>query len=159
MSSKTKIVVLRLKEVIYTGIFVLLGIIVVVVLVTAFFPDNKNESTNVLSDNTLSANTQNSIAYIPGTYSASLILNDMAANIEIIVDESHISSVRFVELSEALKSKYPLLEPALSDISGQIIETQSLENLVYSDDMRYTATLLINAIESALEEATTDSLP
>ena len=159
MSSKTKIVVLRLKEVIYTGIFVLLGIIVVVVLVTAFFPDNKNEATNVLSDNTLSANTQNSIAYIPGTYSASLILNDMAANIEIIVDESHISSVRFVELNEALKTKYPLLEPALADISGQIIETQSLENLVYSDDMRYTATLLIGAIEAALEEALTTQLP
>ena len=158
MSSKTKIVVLRLKEVIYTGIFVLLGIIVVVLLVTAFFPKNADKTANVLSDNTL-IGTGDTIAYVPGTYSTSLILNDMAANIEIIVDESHISSVRFVELSEALKTKYPLLEPALSDISGQIIETQSLENLVYSDDMRYTATLLLNAIESALEEATTDSLP
>ena len=102
MSSKTKIVVLRLKEVVYTGIFVLLGIIVVILLVTVFFPSNETESTNV------SANVSNSIAYIPGTYSTSLILNDMAANIEIIVDESHISSVRFVELDEALKTKYPL---------------------------------------------------
>ena len=159
MSSKTKIVVLRLKEVVYTSVFVLLGIIVVIVLVTVFFPGNKNESTNVLSDNSLSDNATNSIAYIPGTYSTSLILNDMAANIEIIVDESHISSVRFVELDEVLKTKYPLLEPALMDISDQIIETQSLENIVYSDDMRYTATLLISAIESALEEATTDTLP
>ena len=153
MSSKTKIVVLRLKEVVYTGIFVLLGIIVVILLVTVFFPSNETESTNV------SANVSNSIAYIPGTYSTSLILNDMAANIEIIVDESHISSVRFVELDEALKTKYPLLEPALADISDQIIETQSLKNIVYSDDMRYTATLLIGAIETALEEATNNPLP
>ena len=153
MSSKTKIVVLRLKEVVYTGIFVLLGIIVVILLVTVFFPSNETESTNV------SANVSNSIAYIPGTYSTSLILNDMAANIEIIVDESHISSVRFVELDEALKTKYPLLEPALADISDQIIETQSLKNIVYSDDMRYTATLLIGAIEAALEEALTTQLP
>ena len=153
MSSKTKIVVLRLKEVVYTGIFVLLGIIVVILLVTVFFPGNKTESTNV------SASVSNSIAYIPGTYSTSLILNDMAANIEIIVDESHISSVRFVELDEALKTKYPLLEPALADISDQIIETQSLKNIVYSDDMRYTATLLIGAIETALEEATNNPLP
>lgn len=158
MSSKTKIVVLRLKEVIYTGIFVLLGIIVVVILVTAFFPDNKNnsESTNVLSENTLS---DDAISYAPGTYSTSLILNDMAANIEVIVDENYISSVRFVELNEAIKTKYPLLEPALTDIADQLIETQSLENIVYSDDMRYTATLLISAIESALEEATTAVLP
>ena len=153
MSSKTKIVVLRLKEVVYTGIFVLLGIIVVILLVTVFFPSNETESTNV------SANVSNSIAYIPGTYSTSLILNDMAANIEIIVDESHISSIRFVELDETLKTKYPLLEPALADISDQIIETQSLKNIVYSDDMRYTATLLIGAIESALEEALTTQLP
>ena len=159
MSSKTKIVVLRLKEVVYTGIFVLLGIIVVILLVTLFFPDNKNESTNVLSDNTLSDNATSDITYLPGTYSTSLILNDMAANIEIIVDESHISSVRFVELDDVLKTKYPLLEPALTDISDQIIETQSLENIVYSDDMRYTATLLIGAIKSALEDATTTSLP
>lgn len=153
MSSKTKIVVLRLKEVVYTGIFVLLGIIVVILLVTVFFPSKETESANV------SANVSNNIAYIPGTYSTSLILNDMAANIEIIVDESHISSVRFVELDEALKTKYPLLEPALADISDQIIETQSLKNIVYSDDMRYTATLLIGAIETALEEATNNPLP
>jgi uncharacterized protein with FMN-binding domain len=153
MSSKTKIVVLRLKEVVYTGIFVLLGIIVVILLVTVFFPSNETASTNV------SANVSNSIAYIPGTYSTSLILNDMAANIEIIVDESHISSIRFVELDETLKTKYPLLEPALADISDQIIETQSLKNIVYSDDMRYTATLLIGAIETALEEATNNPLP
>ena len=159
MSSKTKIVVLRLIEVVYTGIFVLLGIIVVILLVTLFFPGNKNESTNVLSDNTLSDNATSDITYLPGTYSTSLILNDMAANIEIIVDESHISSVRFVELDDVLKTKYPLLEPALTDISDQIRETQSLENIVYSDDMRYTATLLIGAIKSALEDATTTSLP
>lgn len=153
MSSKTKIVVLRLKEVIYTGIFVLLGIIVVVLLVTAFLPKKEDNvtTTNVLSENTIS--------YIPGTYSTSLILNDMSANIEVIVDENYISSVRFVELNDAITTKYPLLEPALNDIAGQLIETQSLENIVYSDDMRYTATLLISAIESALKEATTAQLP
>lgn len=148
MSSKTKIVVLRLKEVIYTGIFVLLGIIVVVLLVTTFLPKEKKDD----SKPTLAV-TQNDALYIPGTYSTSLILNDMAANIEVIVDENYISSVRFVELNDTLKTKYPLLEPALNDIADQLIETQSLENIVYSDDMRYTAALLIGAIESALQEA------
>ncbi len=148
MSSKTKIVVLRLKEVIYTGIFVLLGIVVVVLLVTAFLPEKEDVTrpTNAVAENGTS--------YIPGTYSTSLILNDMAANVEVIVDENYISSVRFVELNDALKTTYPLLEPALNDIADQLIETQSLESIVYSDDMRYTATLLISAIESALNEAT-----
>ena len=153
MNSKTKIVVLRLKEVLLTGLFVLLGIILVVVLVVSFLPKKEETSqpANAVAENTLS--------YIPGTYSTSLILNDMTANIEVIVDENYISSVRFVELNDAITTKYPLLEPALNDIAGQLIETQSLENIVYSDDMRYTATLLISAIESALKEATTAQLP
>lgn len=147
MSSKTKIVVLRLKEVLLTGLFVLLGIILVIVLVVSFLPKDEETATPT------GATIDNNLTYIPGSYSTSLILNDMTANIEVIVDENYISSVRFVELDEALKTKYPLLEPALSDIADQLIETQSLETIVFSDDMRYTATLLISAIESALNEA------
>lgn len=150
MNSKTKIVVLRLKEIIYTGIFVLLGIAIIVFLVMTFLPKKENDETVPTS-----ITAQSDILYLPGTYSTSLILNDMAANIEVIVDENYISSVRFVDLNETIKTKYPLLEPALNDIADQLIETQSLEDIVYSDDMRYTASLLISAIESALQEAAT----
>ena len=38
MSSKTKIVVLRMKELIYTGIFVALGILLILLLVYMFAP-------------------------------------------------------------------------------------------------------------------------
>ena len=36
MSSKTKIVVLRSKEIIYTGLFILLGILFVILLLIMF---------------------------------------------------------------------------------------------------------------------------
>ena len=36
MSSKTKIVVLHMKELIYTGIFILLGIVLIVLLISMF---------------------------------------------------------------------------------------------------------------------------
>lgn len=38
MSSKTKIVVLHMKELIYTGIFVLLGIVLIMLLISMFTP-------------------------------------------------------------------------------------------------------------------------
>ena len=41
MSSKTKIVVLHVKELIYTGIFVVLGILFLVLLIVMFLPDKK----------------------------------------------------------------------------------------------------------------------
>ena len=39
MSSKTKIVVLHLKELIYTGIFVVLGILFLILMIVMFLPN------------------------------------------------------------------------------------------------------------------------
>jgi uncharacterized integral membrane protein len=58
MSSKTKIVVLRMKEVIYTAIFVGLAILLLILCFIMFRPEKKAVP---------SAST-----YIPGKYSASL---------------------------------------------------------------------------------------
>ena len=43
MSSKTKIVVLHLKELIYTGIFAVLGILFIILLIIMFLPRNKDK--------------------------------------------------------------------------------------------------------------------
>ena len=47
MSSKTKIVVLHLKELIYTGIFALLGILFIILLIIMFVPKDKKENSAV----------------------------------------------------------------------------------------------------------------
>lgn len=39
MSSKTKIVVVHMKELIYTGIFILLGIVLILLLIFMFTPE------------------------------------------------------------------------------------------------------------------------
>ena len=44
MSSKTKIVVLHLKELIYTAIFAVLGILLILLLIFMFLPDKKEKS-------------------------------------------------------------------------------------------------------------------
>lgn len=40
MSSKTKIFVIHTKELIYTGIFLLLGIVLLILLISMFTPDD-----------------------------------------------------------------------------------------------------------------------
>ena len=42
MSSKTKIVVLHMKEVIYTVVFVVLGILLILLLTFMFLPNDEN---------------------------------------------------------------------------------------------------------------------
>ena len=46
MSSKTKIVVLHMKEIIYTAVFAALAIILILLLVFMFLPKNKESKTN-----------------------------------------------------------------------------------------------------------------
>lgn len=149
MRSKTKIVVLHLKELIYTGIFAVLGILFVVLLIIMFLPDGKKDSTEDSS--------APESAYVPGIYTTSLALGDNTVDIEVVVDANNINSIRLVNLSEAVTTMYPLIEPSFQDLIGQILKNQSLDNITYSDDNKYTCMVLLNAIETSLEKAAVPS--
>ena len=62
MSSKTKIVVLHVKELIYTGIFAALGILFIILLIIMFLPKEKKQET--MSTVTQPVND----TYVPGVY-------------------------------------------------------------------------------------------
>lgn len=141
MSSKTKIVVLRMKEIIYTAIFIGLGILLVMLLFIMFRP---KKDAPAASDQVL---------YIPGVYTASLTLGSQEVNVEVAVDADRISSISMVPLSDSVATMYPLVQPSLQSLTKQICETQSLENLTYSEDTRYTSQVLIQAIERAVKKA------
>lgn len=48
MSAKTKIVVFKAKELIYTGIFVLLGILLILLLIFMFAPSKEQDRKSVV---------------------------------------------------------------------------------------------------------------
>ena len=139
MSSKTKIIVLRMKEIIYTGIFLGLAVLLIALCLIMFRP-KKDEETQAAS-------------YIPGVYTASLNLGSQDVNVQVAVDSNAITSISLVPLNEAVTTMYPLMEPALEELAHQIISTQALENLTYSSQSHYTSTALLGAIERALEKA------
>ena len=141
MSSKTKIVVLHLKELIYTAIFAVLGILLILLLVFMFLPDSKNKTT------------KETMKYTAGVYTSSIQLNDNAIDVEVMVDDNHINSISLVNLDETTAAMYPLMQPALDNLSQQIYEKQSLENISYEDDNQYTSMVLLKAIQAALDKA------
>lgn len=160
MSSKTKIVVLHMKELVYTGIFVLLGILFIIFLLILFVPgdDTSTPSDNAAtqseeSDSSSDVSVSSSSLYIPGLYNTELILNDQAINVEVIVNQSEITSVKLVNLSDAITTMYPLLEPTFDSIAEQIYETQSIENISYASEHKYTSLVLLEAIRKSLEKA------
>ena len=148
MHSKTKIVVLHLKELIYTGIFAVLGILFIVLLIIMFLPGGQKDTHE---DAAAAA------SYVPGIYTTSLLLSDNTVDIEVVVDENNINSIRLVNLSEAVTTMYPLIEPSFEDLISQIKEKQTLDGITYSDDNKYTSMVLLNAIETSLSKAAADN--
>lgn len=141
MSSKTKIVVLHTKEVIYTGIFVVLAVVLAVLLFLMF---GKNKNADPASADAI---------YHAGVYTSPITLNDNTFDVEVKVDENHINSISLVNLSETTTAMYPLVEPALDALSDQIYTSQSTENITYSEENKYTSMLLLEAIDNSLEKA------
>ncbi len=144
MSSKTKIVVLHMKEVIYTGIFLVLAVVLAVVLFLMFGKGNKADPASA------------DAIYHAGVYTTPITLNDNTFDVEVTVDEDHINSISLVNLSETTTAMYPLMEPALEALSSQICASQSTENITYSEENKYTSMLLLDAINQALDKARAD---
>ena len=164
MSAKTKIVVLRMKELIYTGIFVALGILLIILLIIMFLPgketlsssdtaitDGPTSGTPASSSDVTAAST--TTAYIPGIYTTSLVLNDQSIDVVVIVDQSSITSVRLVNLSETITTMYPLLEPTFQNLCTQVYEKQTVEGVTYETENKYTSLVLLEAIRNSLDKA------
>ena len=143
MNSKTKIVVLHQKEVIYTAIFVLLGILFIILMLCMFLPNRSSHTDSASAD----------AVYNPGVYTTTIRLGTSTVDIEVYVDENNINSIRMVNLDEAVTTLYPLMEPAFEDLTQQICSTQTLENVTYDADSKYTSLLLLEAIRSSLNKA------
>lgn len=139
MSSKTKIVVLRMKEVIYTGIFIGLALLLLILCFIMFRPVKKASSSASL--------------YIPGLYSASLTLGNEQVNVEVTVDSDQILDVSLVHLNEAVSTMYPLMQPSMEELAPQILNTQSTKNLAFPESSRYTCSALLKAVDTALLKA------
>lgn len=139
MHSKTKIIVLHMKEIIYTGIFLVLGILLVFLL---FFMFHSNEVISTSSP-----------LYQPGVYTSTITLSNATLEVEITVDEYQIIDIGFTNLDEVVTTSYPLVEPTMDDIVSQIIETQSLDNITYASDALYTSQVIVDAINLAIDKA------
>lgn len=139
MSAKTKIVVLHMKEIIYTAIFVVLGLILLILFAFMFFPKSDSASEDV--------------SYTPGVYTSSFAINNTNLEVEVSVDRTHINGIRFTNLNESVAAMYPLMQPTIESLTEQICKSQSLESIDYSDENAYTSKIILKAIEEALQKA------
>lgn len=131
-----------MKEIIYTAIFVGLGILLITLFLVMFRP--KKDTVPTSGD---------SVDYVPGVYSSAITLNSQDINVEVTVDSKKITSVTLVPLSEAVTTMYPLMQPAMDNLSPQILKNQSTKNISYPSESRYTSGVLLKAVDQALTKA------
>lgn len=141
--SKTKIVVLQMKEIAYTGIFVALGILLIILLVVMFLP-GKEENADVSDADAV---------YQPGIYTTELTINNTKLQLEVAVDASHINSVSLTNVDETVKTMFPLMEPTVDAIEEQLANGTSIDDITPSEENQYTQEILLGAVKNALNEA------
>ena len=140
MGTQTKIVVIKGKELIYTGIFLILGILMIILLINMFGKSSDSSTTTTGK-------------YNPGVYSSTITLGENTLNVSVTVDKDTISGVKIENLNETVTTMYPLLEPALNEINNQISVVDNVDEISYSKENQYTYIILNQAIKNALEQA------
>ena len=174
MSANTKIVVLRRKELLYTGIFAALGVLFIILLLMLLLPgkdtdasygtpDSPDDTATEMPDNVADVSTgavaDTGNTYIPGIYTTELILGSETVNVEVIVNDHAITSVSLADASEALTTMYPLLETTMESLNDQLCEMQDPEQVTYSAETRYTSLVLLEAVKASLEKAKPKATP
>lgn len=142
MSSKTKIIIMKKRELIYTAIFAFLGITLLILVFLMF-----RQGASGVSPTSAKA------IYVPGVYSTPVTLNNNVMDLQVCVDEDHINGISLVYLSESAAAMFPLMQPALDNLAAQICDTQSTKNIYYESGSQYTSQMLLEAIENTLETA------
>lgn len=174
MSANTKIVVLRRKELLYTGIFAALGVLFIILLLMLLLPGKDTDASYGTPDSTdgTAAEMPDNVAdvstgavadtgntYIPGIYTTELILGNETVNVEVIVSDHAITSVSLADPSETLTTMYPLLESTMESLNDQLCEMQDPEQVTYSAETRYTSLVLLEAVKASLEKAKPKATP
>jgi len=156
MSAKTKIIVLKMKELIYTAVFVGLAVLLLLIGWAMFRGDNSgtDNGNDPHTHEDMALNTNANIdQYIPGIYTTSLPLGNQHLDVEIIVDTARIRNIRLLPLDESVAAMYPLMEPTMESLRNQVLTSQSTDHITYEDNSKYTAYVLLQAIQTALEKA------
>lgn len=138
-----------MKELVYTGIFVGLGLLLIILLIVMFYPSGDDETA-------LETSASEAAVYTPGIYNSQMQLGETTLNLEVVVDESQIKSVSFVNLDESVTTMYPLVKPSLEYLEEELVAGTPIDEITVNEKSKYTQTMLMDGIKNALSKAKTE---
>lgn len=148
-----KFVVIRLKELIKTTVFAILGVIIIIGFIWFFLNLGDEKASNVWNEsNIISSRVQK---YKDGAYYTKVDLGDENAMIKVEVLGGEIHDIKLDTFSDSAMVFYPLLEPAVEEVAKEVIKSQSF-NVSISNQNAYSAQAVLQGVVIALEQALED---
>lgn len=164
MNTRTKILVIP-KSV---AIAACLAVLALFILLVAFIfranssaPANlPSSSGSVISDGSHSSQAayessggSSENLYTPGVYTSSIMLDNSPVSVKVTVDADNINAIDLIYTDEAITTMYPMLGSCFNELASEVCAKNSTKNITYSADNRYTAAVILNGIENALQKA------
>ena len=131
-----KFMVIRFKELLKTGIFAVLGVIIIIAVI--HFAQGK------LSDATS--------LYIPGEYSSEIELENGTIAVKVTVDRKRIIAVDIVDEKKAVPVFYPLFVAVGEQLAEKIVSEQTTQIDVGGGN-EVTASMIIEAVDNGIKQA------
>ena len=128
-----------MKDIVRTGIFIIIGIVLLIVLIWAIMPRSGGGDAGVYN-------------FIPGTYTSYIIIHNQPISVSVTVDENAIIDISLSDMAESQEVFYPLFRPTMATLSQQVIDKQST-NIDTPIEAAITSRILLDAIDNALMQA------
>lgn len=134
----TKFVVVKMRELLKTAVFAVLGVIILVGLITFFLRMGAGEDTGQYKD---------------GTYEAAVQLGTEQAMVSVEIQDGKIAQVQMQEMAESVAVMYPMVESTMDEIAAQVVQNQSATQVDVSSQQTYSAQVLLDAVAQCLAQA------
>ena len=134
----TKFVVVKLRELIKTAIFAVLGLVILIGLITFFLRMGGGE--------------RGEGGYRDGVYEGALQTGQTEAAVSVTIDKGKIKDVSLTQKDDALKVMYPLVETTLAEVKEDVMKNQSAV-MKEGKDYTYTAQAVMGAVSECLAAA------
>lgn len=132
----SKFMVIKLKELMKTAVFAVLGVAIIVALI--YFTVGKLGNSQAI--------------YNPGVYSAQIELENGNVMVEVEVSKTKIKKVAVSSDSETVPVFYPLFDTMAEDIGKQVVKQQTTQ-IDTQEDGSVTTALILDAVDESLAQA------
>ena len=133
--SKTKFMVIKLKELVKTAVFAIIGAAIIIALIIMLVPKNADAK------------------YKSGTYTTNVSLENETAAVSLTFSENEITNVNFIPTSNTLEVFYPLAQTTADEICAQILSEQTTQGIDLASEYSVTGELIIGAADACIERA------